>query len=179
MEVQFDGAPLPDPKEYKAIARATLRPLKRGSEPKTLASILPLGSTPLSNYDRNYLPLTHPGVYPNGSGGRPQNMSFIAHASGDSQMYPAEQFGNNAGHTISALNAHQLHEVNVHTKLTLSRSPQTCRVLEKLTVVEVLAAFNASRVTGSRLLKAKEGMSAGELTSEALLPCTSTNLNLT
>lgn len=129
-----------------------------------LTSVLSKGSVPISDYKPEWPLRAHPSTFPNGVGGKPDDMSFIDWARLMLSRYPLSQYANNAGFVADIFNIWQRHEINTHAGVVLKTQPYMLPHLENLTTGDIKGVLTAIGKVGQAQAAARGELSASGAT---------------
>lgn len=160
LEYQMEASPLPDNLQYQANAKASigLTADRKKNKKKTLVSILPADSAPVSEYGLTWHVDAHPSMFPWGIGARPASMTPKMYVRCLAERYPLEQFAHNVGFNFDAFNQITRHDVNLHANLILKQTPGLARKIRKISTKDADMAIDAMSLSGSRLSKKLSNM---------------------
>ena len=100
----------------------------------------------LSDYDRDFAPLTHPTVFPYGDGGRPaQGMSEDAYFRLVLERRAASGRGDNVGMLLAFYDIQARHAVNAATSARARATPEVFAELDGLEHADLCAVYEALR----------------------------------
>ena len=94
-------------------------------------------SSPLNDYDALWMVHAHPSVFPYGTGGCPNGMSFIKWFRGLINRYPCQQYAQNVGMLTDGFNIWQRHEAYKQASVVVRTAPHMAACINSLTQEEV------------------------------------------
>jgi hypothetical protein len=113
MEIQHEAVMQP------SISTVVSNTQVRLTQSGILASILTAGAAPASDYASDYFVHTHPCVFPNGTGCRPDGMPPDVYLRTLMQRYPEAQYAGNRPFLVNVYDSMQRHQVNTHAGVVL------------------------------------------------------------
>ena len=132
-----------DQHQHAAAARSLSTVLQQGG---TLVSAVAGGGGVLSDYDRDFAPLTHPAVFPYGEGGRPaEGMSEEAYFRLVLERQSATGRGDNVGMLLTFFDIRARHDVNATTSARACATPEVFAQLDRLPMDDLCTIFDALR----------------------------------
>jgi hypothetical protein len=142
--VDTEGAAVDvDLHQQRAAASYLAAVLRRGG---VMVNSLAGRADPLSDYDRDFAPLTYPTVFPYGEGGRPeQGMGEDEYFRLVLERRAARGRGDNVGMLLAFYDIHARHAVNNSTYGRALATPDTFAELDRISEADLNRLYNALR----------------------------------